>query len=74
MPISRSQSAPPWNVRDSPTTTVPIPNWRISPLQYQQGESVVTIVVSRYERRRPALRKASVSPWAVGSPSWTRRL
>ena len=39
--------APPWNVRDSPTTTVPIPNWRTSPLQYQHGASVVTMTVSR---------------------------
>ena len=46
-PFSRSQSTPPWNVCDSPTTTVPIPNWRTSPLQYQHGASVVTMIVSR---------------------------
>ena len=46
-PSSRSQSIPPWKVRDSPTTTRGIANWRIRPLQYQQGASVVTIVVPR---------------------------
>ena len=38
---------PPRNVRDSPTTTVPIPNWRIRPLQNQHGASVVEMTVSR---------------------------
>src|SRR5215211_6439043 len=46
-PDSRSHSMPPLNVRDSPTMTAPIPNWRMSPLQYQQGASVVEMVVSR---------------------------
>ena len=32
---------PPVNVCDSPTTTTGMPNWRISPLQYQHGASVV---------------------------------
>jgi acyl-CoA reductase-like NAD-dependent aldehyde dehydrogenase len=34
-------------VRASPTTIVPIPNWRTSPLQYQHGDRVVTMTVSR---------------------------
>ena len=38
---------PPWKVRDSPTITVPIRNCTTSPLQYQQGASVVTMMVSR---------------------------
>ena len=38
---------PPWKVRDSPTTTVPILNCTTRPLQYQQGASVVTMMVSR---------------------------
>ena len=46
-PCSASQSCPPVNVRASPTTTAPIPNWRTSPLQYQQGERVVTMIVLR---------------------------
>lgn len=46
-PFSASQSCPPWNVRDSPTTSRVMPNCRTSPLQNQQGESVVTIVVPR---------------------------
>ena len=46
-PDSRSQSIPPRNVRDSPTTTAPIPNWRIRPLQNQHGASVVEMTVSR---------------------------
>src|SRR3954454_12704308 len=73
-PDSRSQSIPPAKLTDSPTTTLGMPNWRTSPLQYQQGASVVTITVSRYLRRRPARRNASVSPCSDGSPSWTRRL
>ena len=40
-PCSRSQSRPPGKLTDSPTTTVPMPNWRTRPLQYQQGASVV---------------------------------
>jgi hypothetical protein len=36
-PCSRSHSIPPWKVSDSPTTTVPIWNWRTRPLQYQQA-------------------------------------
>ena len=47
---------------DSPTTTVPILNCLTKPEQYQQGARVVTIILSLYERCRPALRKASVSP------------
>ena len=46
-PCSASQSCPPLNVRASPTTSRVMPNWRTSPLQYQQGDSVVTIVVPR---------------------------
>ena len=46
-PRSRSQSMPPWKVRDSPTTTVPMRNCTTRPLQYQQGASVVTMMVSR---------------------------
>src|SRR5690606_4000429 len=44
-PFARSQSWPPWKFTDSPITTVPMPNWRTSPLQYQHGESVVTMMV-----------------------------
>ena len=46
-PCSASQSWPPWNVVASPITTCPMPNWRTRPEQYQQGESVVTMIVSR---------------------------
>ena len=46
-PCSASQSCPPVKVRDSPTTTAPIPNCRTSPLQYQHGDSVVTMIVFR---------------------------
>ncbi len=46
-PFSRSQSKPPEKFFDSPTTTVPILNWRISPLQYQQGARVVARILSR---------------------------
>jgi hypothetical protein len=46
-PFSRSQSIPPAKLTDSPTTTVPMPNCRTRPLQYQQGESVVTMTLSR---------------------------
>jgi hypothetical protein len=46
-PHSRSHSIPPWNVLDSPTTTVPMPNCRINPEQYQHGARVVAMVVSR---------------------------
>jgi hypothetical protein len=46
-PHCRSQSIPPEKLTDSPTTTLGIPNWRTSPLQYQHGASVVTITVSR---------------------------
>src|SRR5215472_5928212 len=74
MPFSRSQSIPPWKFTDSPTTTVPLPNWRINPLQYQQGASVVAMILSRCVLWRPALRNASVSACAEGSPSCTRRL
>ena len=31
----------------SPITTAPMLNWRTRPLQYQHGESVVTITVDR---------------------------
>ena len=73
-PCRASQSCPPWKVAASPMTTREIPNWRTRPLQYQQGDRVVTIVVPRYERCRPAARKAAVSACMDGSPSWTRRL
>src|SRR5947208_1711833 len=33
--FSTSQSIPPRKFTDSPTTTVPIPNWLISPQQYK---------------------------------------
>ena len=46
-PCSASQSCPPVNVRLSPITTAPMPNCRTSPLQYQHGESVVTMIVDR---------------------------
>ena len=46
-PCSASQSWPPEKVRASPITTREMPNWRTSPLQYQHGERVVTIVVPR---------------------------
>jgi predicted chitinase len=46
-PFSASHSWPPKKVRASPTTTFEIPNWRIRPLQYQQGDSVVAMVVPR---------------------------
>ena len=46
-PASRSQPTPPAKLTDSPTTTVPMLNWRTSPLQYQQGARVVTMIVSR---------------------------
>ena len=45
-PCSATQVWPPSKLRASPITTVPIPNWRRSPLQYQQGESVVTMTQS----------------------------
>lgn len=73
-PCPASQSWPPWKVSASPTTTREMPNWRTRPEQYQQGDNVVTIVVPRYVRCRPAARKAAVSACAEGSPSWTRRL
>src|SRR5215469_11670179 len=38
-PIDLSHSIPPAKLLLSPTTTVRIPNCRISPLQYQQGAS-----------------------------------
>src|SRR5579859_3508749 len=74
IPFSCSQSIPPRKFTDSPTITVAIPNCRINPLQYQHGASVVTMILSRYVFCRPALRKASVSPCAEGSPSCTLRL
>src|SRR5271157_1146440 len=43
-PSERSQSRPPWKLRLSPATTVPKPNCRISPLQYEHGARVVTIM------------------------------
>ena len=46
-PCPRSHSWPPQKLADSPITTVPMPNWRTSPLQYQHGDSVVTMIVSR---------------------------
>jgi rhombotail lipoprotein len=45
-PCSRNQSIPPRNVRDSPTITFMTRNCRTSPLQYQHGASVVTMMVS----------------------------
>jgi hypothetical protein len=47
MPFCRNQSIPPEKLTDSPTTRVPMLNWRIKPLQYQQGASVVTRILSR---------------------------
>ena len=47
VPFSRSQSTPPAKFTASPTTTVPMLNCRTSPLQYQQGANVVTMMVSR---------------------------
>ena len=41
-PMDRTHSMPPGKFCDSPTMTVRNPNWRTSPLQYQQGASVVT--------------------------------
>lgn len=73
-PVPGQPVVPPWNVRASPITTREIPNCRTRPEQYQHGESVVTIVVPRYERCRPAARKAAVSACSDGSPSCTRRL
>lgn len=61
-PLDASQSWAPENVRASPITTDEIPNCRTNPLQYQHGDNVVTIVVPRYDRRRPAARNAEVSP------------
>ena len=46
-PCSASQSWPPVKVRLSPITTAPMLNWRTSPLQYQHGDSVVTMIVER---------------------------
>src|SRR4029077_11405887 len=46
-PSERSQSTPPWKFRLSPTITVLKPNCRTSPLQYQQGASVVTMMSLR---------------------------
>src|SRR5882762_10458672 len=46
-PSERSQSTPPWKFRLSPTITVLKPNWRTSPLQYQQGATVVTMMSLR---------------------------
>ena len=45
-PRSSSHPWPPSKVRASPTTRLPMPNWRTSPLQYQHGDSVVTITQS----------------------------
>ncbi len=46
-PCSASQSCPPWNVRASPTSIAPMSNWRTNPEQYQHGDRVVTMIVSR---------------------------
>ena len=46
VPCSATQSWPPTKFSASPMTTVPIWNWRRRPLQYQQGERVVTITQS----------------------------
>ena len=46
-PCSANHSWPPVNVRLSPMTTAPMLNWRTSPLQYQQGDRVVTMTVER---------------------------
>ena len=46
-PFSASQSCPPLNVCASPMTTAPMLNWRTRPLQYQHGDSVVTMMVER---------------------------
>ena len=46
-PCSASHSCPPVKVRDSPTYSEPMLNWRTRPLQYQHGESVVTMTVDR---------------------------
>lgn len=73
-PCSASQSCPPLKVRASPITTREIPNCRTSPEQYQHGDSVVTIVLPRYDRCLPAARNADVSACIDGSPSCTRRL
>lgn len=73
-PHPASHSRPPTNVVASPITTLDMPNWRIKPLQYQQGERVVTIVVPLYVRWRPAALNAAVSACIDGSSSWTRRL
>ena len=54
-PCSFSHSTPPGNVRDSPITTVGMLNCRISPLQYQHGANVVTMIVSAYPGRRSGL-------------------
>jgi hypothetical protein len=45
-PCWATQSWPPTKLVDSPITTVPIPNWRSRPLQYQQGDKVVTMTQS----------------------------
>src|SRR6187431_3161598 len=42
-PSSRNHSVPPSKFTDSPTMTVPMLNWRTSPLQYQHGARVVTM-------------------------------
>src|SRR5580700_9509726 len=70
-PSDFSHSTPPEKFLLSPTTSVRIPNCRINPLQYQQGASVVTIILSRYDLCRPALRNASVSPCTDGSSCCT---
>jgi hypothetical protein len=45
-PVRRHPFMAAGEVRDSPTTTAPIWNWRTSPLQYQHGERVVTMTQS----------------------------
>jgi hypothetical protein len=46
-PFSASHSCPPRNVRVSPTSSEPMSNCRTGPLQYQHGDSVVTMTVDR---------------------------
>src|SRR3981189_217331 len=56
-PRSRNQSIPPWNVRDSPTTTLPIRNCTINPQQYQHGANVGTKRVPSF-----ALQNLTINP------------
>jgi hypothetical protein len=49
-PSDLSHATRPEKFRFPHITTVRIPNWRINPLQYQQGASVVTITLSRIRK------------------------